>query len=420
MAGLGFLNWKRAKTTATDGKITTLSDGSFFTYMNLSDSITPETLTEANGYVIASQLAEVFFPIDCIAEKVAKLLNTVHLENSAGKEIQMSRTLKKLLTRPNIYDGSFTDLIYNFVFSELSDGNGYMYFKTPEGTEKITKDNVQSIHLLQPDKVDIILKNGEQNYFKAAQIDDYISTYDYSVTGDKISPKFILHSKSYIKNRSVSDYRGMSPLMAAKNNVNNLLAVYQARYNVYVKNGTAYILFPQRTVANDLESAINPLKRDSIVSDLNNRFGLTGDKQIKGISNTPLAGLNTLVSIKDLMPLEETLANFLAIAGVYGVDKDLLPIKEGTTFTNKEVAEAKIWSDIAVSYADDICNDLTYMFGLTNEKIAINKTGIGFLQANRKLELESDSILIKNLSELKLAGIDTKIQLDKLYEKYSK
>lgn len=421
MGGLSFLRGKRATTPINDGKFTQLSDGSFFTYLNLGgDTVINERLSNENAYQIASQLAEVFFPIDCIAEKVAKLFSNVYLQNSAGKEIRMSNNMQRLFSKPNIHDSAFTDMIYNFVFSELSDGNGYMYFKCPDGTEKITKDNVQAIHLLQPNEVTITLKTTVQDYLKAATIGDYISTYDYNLTNDRIDPKFILHSKSYLKNRSGSDYKSASPLMSAKNNVDNLIAVYQARYNVYVKNGTAYILFPQQRNANDLASALNPAKRDDIISDLNNRFGLTGDKQIKAISDTPLSGLNTLVSIKDLLPLEETTANFLAIAGVYGVDKDLLPLKEGTTFTNKEVAEAKVWSDIAISYADDICADLTTMFGLTNEKISVKKEGIGFLQSNRKLELESDKILIENLNALQAAGIDTKNQLNALYEKYAK
>jgi hypothetical protein len=418
MGALDFLRKKQATAPQQTASFTQLSDGSFFTYLNVSEQILPLKLSNDNGYLIASQLAEVFFPIDCIAEKVAKLFETVHLENSAGKEIRMNSNMQRLFSKPNIYDGSFTDLIYNFVFSELSDGNGYLYFKCPQDTEKITKDNVQSILLLQPDKVQIQLKTTEMDMLKAATIEDYIQYYDYSLTVDKISPKFIIHSKSYLKDRSTSDYRGLSPLFAAKNNVDNLLAVYQARYNVYVNNGTAYILFPQQKNQNDLAAALNPAKRDDIIKDINNRFGLTGDRQIKAVSDTPLAGLNTLVSIKDLMPLEESVANFLAIAGIFGVDKDLLPLKEGTTFTNKEVAEAKIWSDIAVSYANDICKDLTNMFGLTNEKIAVKTSDIGFLQANRKLELESDKILIENLTALKNAGINTTMQLNKLYEKY--
>jgi len=418
MAGLDFLRRKKAEQPQQNARFTQLQDGSFFTYINVSEQSTQLILSNDNGYTIASQLAEVFFVIDCIAEKVAKLFDTVHLQNSAGKEVKMNSNMQRLFSKPNIYDGSLTDLIYNFVFSELSDGNGYLYFKCPQDTEKITKDNVQSILLLQPDKIQIQLKTTEFDKLKAATIEDYIDYYDYSLTNDKIKPKFIIHSKSYMKDRSASDYRGLSPLYAAKNNVDNLLAVYQARYNVYVNNGTAYILFPQQRNQNDLAAALNPAKRDDIIKDMNNRFGLTGDRQIKAVSDTPLAGLNTLVSIKDLMPLEETVANFLAIAGVFGVDKDLLPLKDGTTFTNKEVAEAKIWSDIAVTYANDICNDLTNMFGLTNEKIAVKTDNIGFLQSNRKLELESDKILIENLTALRDAGIDTTMQLNKLYEKY--
>jgi hypothetical protein len=270
---------------------------------------------------------------------------------------------------------------------------------------------------MQPDKVNILLKTTAANKFKAATIEDYIDKYEYLITNDKISPKFVLHSKSYIKDRSDSDYRGLSPLYSVKRNVDNLLAVYSARYNVYVNNGAAGYLV-KKSAATDMSAAFDD--RAKIVSEINDRTGITGDKRLYGISSVPLEWINTLATIKDLMPMEEWTANFLTIAGAFGIDKDLLPLKEGTTFTNKEVAEAKIWNDIAISYANDVCSDLTTMFNLTNEEIKVRTTNIGFLQSNRKLELESDKILIENLNALGGMGIDTTQTIQKLVDKYGK
>lgn len=419
--GIDFLNRMRGKTTQP-AAFKTLSDGSFWTYYNISNFATPDKLDLNNGYIVGSELSEVFFCVDTIAEKVASLFSNVYIVNSAGSERPLPSNLKKLFSKPNIFDKSITDLIYNFVFSELTDGNGYIYFKCPEGSERVTKENVQAIMMLDPTEVEIKLKGSERDYLTAAKISDYIKHYKDLISGDEIKPEFILHSKSYIRNRTKTDFRGLSPLYAAKRNVDNLLAVYSARNNVYVNNGVAYIITPDKPASgNDPEAIVNPINRDDIIRDMNNRYGLTGDKAIKAVSSIPLKGLNTLVTIKDLQPFDETDADFRAIAGVYGVDKDLLPLKEGTTFTNKEVAESKLWADTAIPMALDICQDFTQMFGLVNEKIMVRTDNIGFLQAQRKTELESDKVEIENIKSLSEAGADVErinMLIDNILKKY--
>jgi hypothetical protein len=297
----------------------------------------------------------------------------------------------------------------------LTDGNGYLYFKVPEGAQRVTPDNVQAILSLRPDKVTINLKQNGRNKLSAATISDYIKNYQYAVTGDKILPEFILHSKSYMNDRSESDYRSMSPLWAGKRNVDNLTAVYSARYNVYVNNGAAGYL-SKKTATQGMDSAFGD--RDKIVEEINATTGLTGHRNLYGISSVPIEFTNTLISIKDLMPIEEWTANFLVLAGLYGVDKDLLPLVNGTTFTNKEIAEAKIWADIATTYADDVCSDLTAMFGLKGSKLSYRKNRIPFLQSQRKTQLEGDKLLIENLNAMKAAGYNVDKQIAKIIESY--
>ena len=414
MGLLDYLTSKQRQTTPT--QFNTLSDGLFWTYEKIGELSRPDALTLTNGYTIATQVGEVFFVIDTISEKVAKLFNDVYLSDKAGNEIKMPKSLEKLFAKPNIYDKSLTDLIYSFVFSELSDGNGYMYFKTAEGTTKITVDNVQALMVLNPEKVTINLKQSGQNRLTAAEISDYISNYRYDLTQDEIRPMFMLHSKSYMNDRGQSDYRAVSPLYAAKRNIDNLLAVYSARYNVYANNGAAgYISKKQSTAGMDAAFG----DRDKILEDIKNRNGLVGDKNVVGISSVPIEFVSTIGTIKDLMPFDEWVADFLMIAGVFGVDKDLLPLKEGTTFTNKEVAEAKIWSDIATTYADDICADLTSMFNLpAGQKLTYKKDAIPFLESQRKTKLEGDAVVIDNLLRLKESGYDVDALLTKLIEQY--
>ena len=66
--GIDFLNRMRGKTTQP-AAFNTLSDGSFWTYLNISNFGTPDKLDVNNGYIVGSELAEVFFCVDTIAER---------------------------------------------------------------------------------------------------------------------------------------------------------------------------------------------------------------------------------------------------------------------------------------------------------------------------------------------------------------
>lgn len=396
--------------------------GNTFTFIGNDGFRTPDELTEDNGYKIANSVGEVFFVIDTIAEKVSKLFDTVYITDTNGKEVTMPKNIKKLIDAPNIYTSGISDLIYNYVFSELSDGNGYLYAKCINGAIRVTADNVQQLYWLESDEIDIKLNNDYRNYLKAVNISDYVDFYRYKKTGDEIKPTFIMHSKVTGKSRSNYSYKAQTPLYAVKQNIDSLLASYSARYNSFANNGASGYLCPDNNNTTT-EGIINGIhSRDKILADINNRNGITGKRNFWGIASTALRFVNTLGTIKDLMPYDEALQNFLIIAGVYGIDKDLLPLKEGTTFTNKEVAEAKIWNDIAITYANDICNDLTMLFGLKNQKFAIKTETVGFLQSNRKTELEADKIEIENIKLLKEAGIisesDIKQISNKLIDKY--
>lgn len=377
-----------------------LGNKDVFTFMQNMANKVPESLTEDNGFEIASTVGEVFIPIDIIAEKVGKLFEDLILVNDSGKEIPMPKNIQRLIDKPNIYTNGFGSIAYDSCFNELSDGNNYLYFKAISEAKRITPDNVQQIYNFEPNQVEIKLKGDQRDYLKAVELSDYIEYYEYTKTNDKINPMFIMHSKVSNKTRQNFSFKAQSPLWSVNNNINNLLASYSARYNSFVANGSAGYICPEvgSQTTMDVVQQIN--KRDAILEDLNTRNGITGNRHFYGISGIPLKYVNTLGTIKDLMPYDESLANFLIIAGIYGVDKDLLPLKEGTTFTNKEVAEAKVWNDIAITYADDLCRDLTNMFNLTVGHFAVKKDNVGFLESKRKTEAEADKIELENIKLL--------------------
>jgi len=395
------MGWFRDRFSAKEGLKYEQQGGQHMTFqeVNATTMHIPTEITDDNGYEIAKSLSEVFTPIDIIASKCAKLVESIYLTNGE-KEIPMPSNLKKLIETPNPYY-SLADIAYNYIFSQLSDGNSYLYSRAPE---KPTADTVNAIFLLEPDMTTLTIKSSGK-YLAAVKIEDVIKEYVYKLNNEKITPDKVVHSRYTMLTRNVNNpYVCRSPLLAAKQNIDNLLASYSARYNIFVNNGNAVIIAPKGNDKSSLDQAVNPTDRQTISDDINARNGLVGTKSIKAISSIPLEAINTLATIKDLEPYTEATADGYAIAGILEVDRDLLPTKDGTTFTNKEVAEAKLMNDVAIPLTQAFCRDYTLAAHVKDGYLTIKTEGVGFLEENRLKELQSDKALIENLNAL--AGED--------------
>jgi hypothetical protein len=121
--------------------------------------------------------------------------------------------------------------------------------------------------------------------------------------------------------------------------------VYSARYNVYKNNGAAGYLVKKNVSENGVMAAVNPVDRDAMLKDINDRNGLTGKKNLYGISSIPIEFINTLVSIKDLVPFEETISDAIQVAGVYQIPANLIPRPEQAKYENQLESEKAAWEN---------------------------------------------------------------------------
>jgi hypothetical protein len=378
----------------------------------------PTELTDSNGYELAQTVAEIFTPIDLIASKLQKLSNDIYFVDMQGNEQPMPNQIRAILDKPNPFY-SIQDIAYNFAFSLVSDGNSILY--TRSTGKKVTMDNITGLFLLEPDKTTIQLKSGRPKILDTIDVTDLVESYKYTIDSKEIDPKYITHTRYSMLKRSDNDFMWCrSPLVAAKQNIDNILAAYSARYNIFVNNGSAVIIAPKQGAGSGLEDSgsLAPNQRDRIVDDINSRNGLVGNKSVKTISSIPIEVHNTLATIKDLQPLEECLADMYMIGGILEIDRDLLPSKDGTTFTNKEVAEAKLWSDVAIPMANDFAQVLTSALKVKDGRLMLRTNNVGFLQSNRKAELEGDKIEIENMIAIEaMADGEFKKQMVKKYGK---
>jgi hypothetical protein len=385
-----------------------------------------ERLSEQNAYRLAWALSEIYFPIDAIADRVAALPFLV--VNAEGEITEPPIRIRELLETPNPF-ATFSTNMYDAVFNELADGNNYIYVKTPKSFKSITPDTITGVYVLRPDKVDINIKQSRPKYFDAAVASDLIESYGYNAPGDNTTEKLptenIIHERS-VNMREQGGLKAGSPLMAVKRNVDDLIAVYEARYKVYVHNGVAGILARKlSTKGDDVNALVNdPVTRDSIMADLKLRTGLTGNKNITAISSVPLEFIRTLATISELQPFDETRADALQIAGVYGVDKDLTPFKDGTTFTNKEQAEKNLYQNVVIGVANDKARTFTKAYALDKVGLRLmpDFSGVPVLQEDRQTGYKGDAQLIDNILKLKESGVtndaDTTSIINAIIERY--
>lgn len=420
---MGFFNFKKGnkKLTQVTGFAEQDNDGQWFQYLSqyLNSLGNGETIkfSDENAYELACNVAEIFIPIDAIAARVSSVDYKIRVKKT-GEDYEPTGNLLKLYEKPNPFD-KISDLVYKMCFSELADGNLYGYTKTPNSIKNPTIDNISNIWILKPSVTEPKLLKAIPNPFLIKTKDELISHYNtFFFVKHQIEPRYVHHRTSTGLNNLA---KGDSPLIAVKRNIDNILSVYQARYNVYDKNGNAGILSKASSSSNSsIQEAVDPVTRDQIITDLQNRNGITKNKNFVGISAIPLQFIKTLGTIAELQPFEETTENTVKIAGIYGVDRALLPIQGNDTYSNKPEAEKSLWQNVIKTMAQDRASDLTEMYYLPdNLEFYPDFSNIEALQEDKKTALESDTIFIDNLVKLTEAGQNVSNAYTNITDKYN-
>lgn len=356
----------------------------------------PDKLTDLNAFTLANTVAELYFPIDFIADRISKLRFFIADKN--GDEV-LNTELNRFITEINpIY--SFSDLVYQSVFSYCADGNIRHYTKVPSSYKNISPNNISRLDVLQPHLTSISEYNNI-SILNASNLNDFIKkiTYDELASTTTILDPTRLSLYNYDMTRKTdSNILSKSPLYKSFRSVNNLLATYSARYNVYVNNGAAGYL-SKKTTTDGLDSFVG--SKQDIIKDINDKHGLTGQRNLWGISSIPIEFVNTLVDIQKLMPFEETLEDSIKIAATYQIPANLVPRKDQSTFDNQLETERAVWENCLMSIAETICSYFTKSFRLqkVGYSIGVDFESVSALQTN---ELAVETLTTQKITNLKL------------------
>lgn len=384
---------------------------------SIGNIIIPEKLKDENAYKLAYSVSEIFFPVDFYADRLSKL--RYYIADSQNNEVQKSE-LNRLITDINpLY--KFSDLVYQYAFSYLSDGNVVAYRQTPSiySNNPISVNNITRLDIIEPNTIYIDEYTGI-NPLKVSSLIDMIKKAEFLHVDRYTQVENLqwLHISNYSgRKRDNSNVFVKSPLFAANKSIDTLLAVYSARYNVYANNGAAGYLAKKSVSNMNIEQQIlAPADRDKIIADINSRNGLTGRRNLWGISGVPIEFVKTLATISELVPLEETLENSIKISSVFQIPPVLVPRKDQSTYDNQANAEKIVWENGLLSMASTVCENFTKMLALDKAgyKIQADMSTVSVLVDDEKNK--QDLILKKLMNLEKLKSLNPTLDITKEIE----
>jgi hypothetical protein len=318
---------------------------------------------------------EVFFPINYIASRIAGA--TFEVKRVKDDSIVFyKKELNKFLDQPNCLM-KFRELVYLHFVYRLATGNAFLRAAMGDGVNPDRRwrwcDNFWE---LPADKMQVVPNRDMRTMFAVASKEELITAYrlemGYTSFRD-IAPVEVWHDRDG-RPMFYNDSNFMmskSRLASQQKAISNLIAVYQARNLIYVKQGGLGFIVSKKTDATGTV-ALTDKEKEAIRKQHDANYGITGEKLPYGISDVPIDFVRTNLSISDLQPFDETLQDAITIAGAYGIPSVLVPRKDQSTFSNQSTAEKAVYSSHIIPMTKRFCQDLTAFLGIEDDGFYID------------------------------------------------
>lgn len=325
-------------------------------------------------------LPEIFAPINEIASRVADA--TWLLKKKDDSVDWNDKDFNRLFSQPNPLH-SMKEHVWQAVVYELVTGALFQMFNKPSILAEDYRNIITWSNLPTQD-VCINKKTGVDKY-TATSIDDFVSSYSVPQDGkqrvfdvNQIMP--VLHLN--VKYGNEID-KFVPPLMGAKLAIKNLIPVYEARGVIYIKRGALGFLVSKKSDESGLVS-LTPKEKEEAQQNYQNTYGLNRGKNQVGVTSAPLEYIQTSMSIQELQPFDETLADAVAIYKVLRVPRHLVPSKDQSTFSNADADMRSFYTDTIIPLAKKYAEKWTKKFAIPNRYICADYSHLDILQENKK------------------------------------
>lgn len=394
------MNWKQWPWTRQNrsfdlpDKVYIEKDGLQNSYSIQEPSMLTRTIEDLlTGFYAAQNFIELFYAVPEVFAPVHEIASRVasaqwELVKEWNDEVDYNNSdFNRLFTNPNPLI-SFKDMVYQAVCYEILCGKEFFYYNY---SNLISSDTFMSKVItwgnLPAAKVTMDTKKNVDPY-TATSMSDFISKYivpndlggQRTFEPEEVTP--ILHMDL---RKGMNPTKCISMMEGARKPISNLIPVYEARGVIYVKRGMMGLLVSRKGD----ESGMIPLtkkEKQEVQDEMQEDYGLRRDKNQIGIASAPVDFIKTSMSIEELQPFEETLADAVAIYACLRVPRHLVPSKDKSTYNNAAADLKSFYSDVIIPWANRYAEIWTNAFGLKDQRryIRANFDKCEALQENRK------------------------------------
>jgi hypothetical protein len=367
--------------------------------------------TDDELILLFHSIPEIFAPIHEIASRVSDAVWELKKWNN-DQTVYDDADFNRLFSTP-CPGYSFKKLIYESVCYYLVLGKEYLYFNIPDSLS-FDYRNIITWMNLPADRITIKYKDGFK-LLTATSLNDLIEVYKFRDTDKnevEIKPDKVLPFHNINLNWDKKHVEGCSPLQSAQKAIDNLVAVYEARGVIYRKRGALGAIVSAKSDQSG-QIALTPKEKDSVKADFQNTYGLEKNKDQYVITDQPIDFIRFGMSIEELQPFEETLADASAVYAALGVPREMMPRSEGSTFENYNQAEKSFYQKTVIPLSNQIADGITNYFRLnvgvvdSRMKRYINPSfnHIEVLQENKKEKADTAKVTSDTMLQEFLNGI---------------
>lgn len=344
-----------------------------YTCVNLNGFCRP-TVADRNFMTLFNEVPEVFFAIHYIASRVAG--GNFILRKAADDSVVFNnKEFEEMKTRANCLE-SFHDLVYSHFVYKLATGNSYFKSAIPsliQNSKLPRYKRCRNYWVVPPTFINIV-PFARVPIFGIANTEDIIQYYmQSSGRGDneKVNPSLIFHDADGHIDYTKDFLKGHSRLESQMKPISNLIAVYEARNVIYTKRGALGLIVSAKS--DDSGSvALTEDEKKNLRESYNKTYGLGTEQFPYSVSDVPVEFIRTNLSITELQPFDETLADAIEIAGAFGIPAVLVPRKDQSTFSNQATAEKTVYTSTVIPMAKEFCDKLTSFLGYDRDGLYID------------------------------------------------
>lgn len=333
---------------------------------------------------IFAVMPEVFAPVNEIASRVSGL-KFVLKRYSDDEIIWDNKDFNRLFSSPNPIS-DFKNHIWQKVVFEIVTGASFQYMNTTtlKGF-KSALSNIKTITNVPTNKA-IVELDKTADIYTATAINEivkrvYVKRANGTDRDFEIERLIMSVNIDPSENNTFSCYR--SWLRGATAAIRNLIPVYIARNQIYVKRGALGVLVSKKTDASG-SVALTPKEKEDLQREFQRNYGITGQNSLFPIAAAEVDFVKTSADIRELEPFEETAQDARAIYATLRVPKHLCPTKENSTFNNADTDMKTFYLDVILPIGERIAQEYTTAFGLDGFYVDVDTSGVSVLEENKK------------------------------------